>query len=301
MPLPPPVIGSLIEAGGNVSSGIIGTIGSLLTQKKQMRYNEKLYNRQRSDALSDWERQNAYDSPLSQMTRYKEAGLNPHLIYGQQSNGASVRSTDFKAADLENPAAPLAEGVMRAGPAVANMYNLEQMAAQTNNLRKQNEIMEQDRQLRAAQVAGQQIGNMISATRNSRESLDFHQAEKLNPISLTAAEQAVRKTAADITATTDANQRANELHPGNLKQQLATIAQTAASTVATEAQRKNVVQNTQNLMKEGVLKQLEINLRQIGVNPNDPQWQRILGQLLSKVLPGNPVDALTNEAKKLVK
>ena len=36
---------------------------------------------------NEWKRQAEYNSPVNQMARLKQAGLNPHLVYG---NGASV-------------------------------------------------------------------------------------------------------------------------------------------------------------------------------------------------------------------
>lgn len=39
--------------------------------------------------LEQWNRENEYNSPIQQMQRYKDAGLNPNLIYGQQNLSAS--------------------------------------------------------------------------------------------------------------------------------------------------------------------------------------------------------------------
>lgn len=61
----------------------------------------------RKNALADWNRQNAYNAPAQQMQRYKEAGLNPNLIYSQQNNAQPVRSTDYVA-----PQAPDFQGVL---------------------------------------------------------------------------------------------------------------------------------------------------------------------------------------------
>jgi hypothetical protein len=64
--------------------------------KKTREWNEKMYERQRNDALADWMRQNEYNTPEAQMQRFKQAGLNPNLIYGQSNEGATIRSTDSK-------------------------------------------------------------------------------------------------------------------------------------------------------------------------------------------------------------
>lgn len=51
-------------------------------------------------ALQDWNMQNAYNTPAQQMQRFKEAGLNPNLIYKQTNEAAPVRSTDYVAPQL---------------------------------------------------------------------------------------------------------------------------------------------------------------------------------------------------------
>jgi hypothetical protein len=58
-------------------------------------------------ALQDWERQNRFNAPKQQMQRFKEAGLNPNLIYTQKNEAAPVRSTDYVA-----PQAPDFQGVL---------------------------------------------------------------------------------------------------------------------------------------------------------------------------------------------
>lgn len=50
-------------------------------QAETQAYNERL-----------WHLSNAYNSPIAQMQRFKSAGLNPNLIYGQMSQGAAAPS-----------------------------------------------------------------------------------------------------------------------------------------------------------------------------------------------------------------
>ncbi|MBQ3410774.1 MAG: hypothetical protein IJH30_03380, partial [Bacillus sp. (in: Bacteria)] len=55
--------------------------------------------------LAQWERENAYNSPIQQMQRYREAGLNPNLIYGQQNLSAaspSAAGANFKPVPKNN-------------------------------------------------------------------------------------------------------------------------------------------------------------------------------------------------------
>ena len=69
--------------------GAIAQVGASLFNTKNRQW-----------ALQDWYRQNAYNTPAQQMQRFKEAGLNPNLIYKQTNEAAPVRSTDYVAPQL---------------------------------------------------------------------------------------------------------------------------------------------------------------------------------------------------------
>lgn len=107
------------------TGGLFSTLGSLFgsksSQRRAMRSQKELMNysqniqqeimKYQSELSEDaWNKQNEYNSPLSQMQRYRDAGLNPNLIYGgsgsvsgnaesmpSSPSGASVNSnTDSK-------------------------------------------------------------------------------------------------------------------------------------------------------------------------------------------------------------
>jgi len=107
---------SFINAFTNIGRWIAGNptlvstaanIGStLLNNQANRNQSLQMYNNQRQDALADWNRQNMYNNPKETMARFKEAGLNPHLIYGQTNNAAPVRSSDYKASTNVAPEIP---------------------------------------------------------------------------------------------------------------------------------------------------------------------------------------------------
>lgn len=112
-------MGPLAQAG--ISA--IGGIGQILTQGIQNRHerqlNERSIQAQREAAqleydqnLLQWQRENEYNAPTQQMSRLREAGLNPAMIYG--SGGAktvSATSPKYQAVrptyDYAPPANPL--------------------------------------------------------------------------------------------------------------------------------------------------------------------------------------------------
>lgn len=58
---------------------------------------ELAYQRQ----VEMWSQQNLYNSPEAQMQRFVEAGLNPHLIYGQGSSGNASSFPEYQASNLQ--------------------------------------------------------------------------------------------------------------------------------------------------------------------------------------------------------
>lgn len=117
MPLDP-VLGAAIGTAGNIAGSLISNAGNKASQKRANEYNLAMYNRQRADsvadrdlsrkwALEDWNMENEYNSPTSQMMRYKDAGLNPNLIYGEGVSASSgqasePRSTETRASQQGN-------------------------------------------------------------------------------------------------------------------------------------------------------------------------------------------------------
>lgn len=88
--------------------------------------------RNRQNALDDWNRQNEYNSPAAQMQRYKDAGLNPHLIYGQSNTSQPVRSTDMVAPQLDPKNLDM----------ITRHQNINQQKLATDNLQKQLEVQD---------------------------------------------------------------------------------------------------------------------------------------------------------------
>lgn len=68
--------------------GIISGIGQLFGGIAQKVSARRQYEREKADNLKFWNMQNAYNSPVEQMKRLKEAGLNEHLVYG---NGNAIQ------------------------------------------------------------------------------------------------------------------------------------------------------------------------------------------------------------------
>lgn len=81
------IIGALVQTGGALYDSYQNRKSSKENTNKTIAANkaaaELAYERQQEM----WHLQNAYNSPESQMNRFREGGLNPMLIYGQGNSG----------------------------------------------------------------------------------------------------------------------------------------------------------------------------------------------------------------------
>lgn len=86
-----PGLGAVIGGGSSLLGDIFNLFGQSKANREQEQYNIGIMNQQRQWALQDVAAQNAYNSPVQQMQRLKEAGLNPNLVYGEgiQATGQS--------------------------------------------------------------------------------------------------------------------------------------------------------------------------------------------------------------------
>ena len=99
-----------IGAGASLLGGAIGASSQSSANKTNMaiakmnnEYNARMQSQQNTYNLDMWNKQNEYNTPSAQLQRYKDAGLNPNLIYGSGSasagNAPSIQTESPKAAE----------------------------------------------------------------------------------------------------------------------------------------------------------------------------------------------------------
>lgn len=103
----PLIIGSLITAG----AGLLSSFGqggmTKRAVKEQNKGNRQLMEYQNQWNLDMWNRQNLYNSPASQMERFRNAGLNPMLMSqslqtGNASNAPSAAGYEYQRTDMSS-------------------------------------------------------------------------------------------------------------------------------------------------------------------------------------------------------
>ena len=299
--------GPLAIAGITAGAQLLGQGINAATQgsmnRKTRQWNERMWQHNRNAALEDWKMQNEYNSPEAQMKRLKQAGLNPHLVYGNGADATAgpVRSSDGPSWDPD----PIRFDIGAAADSALNAYyDVQVRQAQADNLQQQQKVLEMETALKAAQVH-QTIASTHSLEQNTKGSaFDLSQRQRLADISAQAAEASLNQTLANTRFTLDSNERAWVMQASNLKEAVVRMAnlqqQTSESRTrekytkeqtGTEYYRRALIgyqqleqdARTKGLNLDNEMKQLDINLKQAGIQPGDPIYFRMITQFLNKL------------------
>ena len=161
-----------MDIGGWINGAIANTwniasgIGSFVQKKKQLNkyinfqreenqktrdYNLNLAKQQNQWNIDQWNRENEYNTPAAQMSRYKAAGLNPDLMYGQQN--LSAASPEMTAGE---PGSPMDYSPVANGPTIGEAASIAANARLTN---AQAKLAESQADKVDAETIGQTINN----------------------------------------------------------------------------------------------------------------------------------------------
>lgn len=248
--------------------------------EKQRKWSEKMYQRQREDSLADWTMQNNYNSPEAQMARLRTAGLNPNLVY---NNGAAHAADAVRSSDTGNyrPEAPRMDFAHAAANGIGQYYDMQIKDATIQNLKQQGENLQADNLLKKAQTLATTAQAGKTTVDQKTGEFDLYMKGLLKNFSYEAARLGVAKQKADITYTLDENERKRLSNNASLQENAVRILLMRRQASATSANEAEISQRITNLKKDARLKDLEISLREMGVNTNDPLYQRILSQIIN--------------------
>lgn len=132
------VTAAIISAIASAATATASMVASQQAQKKQNIENRRLTELNNQQQIDLVNLQNEYNSPSSQMARYKSAGLNPLLAVGNAGNQSSVAPTQAPQVsynsyvDKLSSLANLANQWMQIKQADANIENINS-ATQLNN------------------------------------------------------------------------------------------------------------------------------------------------------------------------
>lgn len=129
-----PIVASALIAGGS------RLVGSFLQSRQQKRninrtFQEqvRLQDRQFSKDVEMWNMMKNYNLPKAQMERFKSAGLNPNLIYGQGTPGNVQSSPTYQAPSVDFRGIPSVAGNVM-GNVVGTAKDILQIQQSKNTL-----------------------------------------------------------------------------------------------------------------------------------------------------------------------
>ena len=208
-------MGPLAQLAIAAAPSLINGISQAITNKQQKRFAEQQYATQRADNLKDWEKQNEYNSPIAQMTRLSEAGLNPNLIY---KGGATNQAGDISKAQFGsyNPQAPKFE--MDVADTLSKFQNYQNQQLQADNLK-------QNLQIAKAQEQYIQANTLNKLKDTDYKSFQLYRGNTLLDYQADAAKEGLYLTRAKTAYTYGQNERAWIMSSPKVNETLARIAQ----------------------------------------------------------------------------
>lgn len=169
------IVGSAIGAGAQRRANIQNMQLAKYQNNWQTAENEKAYAR----SVEMWNMQNQYNSPTAQMSRLRQAGLNPNLVYGSGVTGNSAGSApQYQPAKIQRATMePYRGWNLGLSDAVSMYMAMRQNKAQVENMEAQNKLIKEQ-----ARTEGIRQGNIAMST--ARSGFDLNLARELRNVSI---------------------------------------------------------------------------------------------------------------------
>ena len=260
-----------IELATNVGNALLQN----KSNKDNMGYQTQMYDKQRADALTDWQRNADYNSPTAIMARYKAAGLNPNLIYG---NGTNAQAQMPRAASATSSnIAPMKIDSSKMGDILSQQIILNKQKPEIDNLKASSGLIEAQTQLTKYNSLKtlQEIPNVQANT--NKTTTETSNLQSSFPVTLEKLKADLVKTIQDTLSARDSNTRENtKLQP--------TIDNLKASTFKTKVDTLVSAETIKKIQEDTTFIKLENELRKGGASFRDPLWQRQLSDAVDKII-----------------
>lgn len=247
---------------------------------------ELAFLREKQLNQQNWEQENAYNHPVQQMNRLRQAGLNPNLVYGKgaDNTASSINSTTMNQPTQLAPNRQALEKTLavagQVSDGISKYYEINNTQAQTDNLYAQKALIEKEAILKDATTAQtvQSTAKTKQETEQGAKLMDnVVKASELNNIK-TQAE--IGKIGVDTKYTQHQDTRADQMNTAQLSKMLAEQANILAQTANTKQQTENAKQLLEIAKDEGKIKAAEAKLAEMNINKTDPWYLRALMKVL---------------------
>jgi hypothetical protein len=196
--------GSAISAGASLLGNVVGNIQSSGNIDKQIAaareenekaraFNKAMAEQANQWSIDQWNRENAYNSPVAIRQRLSDAGVNADLFYGQGAQNLASSSpsvtpvagavpTDVSALGQKPTVGDITNNVVNQALASAQIRKIGadtgKSIQETENLKVEGKILSADALTRAAQnKQALEIGNSVIYVNHSIANLNYKEAE----------------------------------------------------------------------------------------------------------------------------
>lgn len=295
----PAWLGAAISGGSSPLSGLISGFMNRAENKKARDYNtqmvrveqghdwnkwnaendysEKVWNIQNQYNEKMWHQLNDYNSPQAQMERFRKAGLNPHLIYGQMGNASPVSTASFQNNSIGSggsykSVAPTQWDIDLGGSQFSDaLMRGEMNKVQSNNIAAQTALIQQQEAHTLQQTLSTAKDIISKGIQNKRSQKEL---ENINQYSSKAAEMSYQQQQSQLSLTQkeeqvllDRNEREKALNAATLEQMAANISKLYGETLSADVQRQ--------------IHEMDLQLKREGVQPHDNAFMRRGQELLN--------------------
>lgn len=157
---------ALLAAILPAAAGLVGSVIGAGSQHKSNKSNIELAKYQFDRDVEMWNMQNEYNTPLQQMSRLREAKLNPNLVYGTGAVGNVTSAPPKFNAPTLKPYTGFSEDLSRS---VMNAFNAQNLYEQNKNIQKQNEVLDSTAELNKTRAQAQNIENKVKGDTQETE------------------------------------------------------------------------------------------------------------------------------------
>jgi len=267
MPLSPAAIG----AGGDLLGTVANAVFTGMGNRAQRKWNERMYDRQFQDNIRFWNMQNEYNAPQQQMNRYKEAGLNPNLIYGsgsQAGTASPINTPDVQPYQHRNP--DVGSGISGALSKLAHYQDFQIKQAQLDIMKQQGNNIALD--------------NMSKEFNNQILGLEYSDKSKMLPTRQAAEIARLDQIRANTSFTVNQQDLNTIKNATDVKTALSQLLSMEQQRSKTDSEIKQIQQATVNLANDAELKNIDMELRRIGVMPGSPAWLNMVATFFNMLM-----------------
>lgn len=182
----PNVLAAGIQAGSGLLGAGLNQIFARRNTARQLEANKEMAQYQWGMDQEAWNRQNKYNTPKAQMARFKEAGLNPHLIYGKGTAGQATQLPKYSNVRAEKTDTPNFQGI----PALEMYQNVQMQKAQIDQIAAQTKNTNADTAIKI-------IEPLIKKTQLGQMGFDLQKDKDFKPYQFDALKYTTEKTLAE--------------------------------------------------------------------------------------------------------